>query len=238
MSGGPWLTRLRLARDAATAALAPVLLPESDDERAGVAHRLLWTLFAGDPEATRDFLWREEGGDDLAPGRSRFLVLSARRPADPKGLFELDEPKPFTPVLAPGDRLRFALRANPVVTRKDPAGGRGKRHDVVMDRLRALPKGAARAEARHRVMQEAAAAWLAGQGERHGFALLPGSLRADGYDQLRIRRSGGRAPIEVSRLDLEGLLEVTEPAAFLAALAQGFGKAKAFGCGLMLIRRA
>lgn len=39
-------------------------------------------------------------------------------------------------------------------------------------------------------------------------------------------------------LDLRGSLTVTEPATFLAALARGFGRAKAFGCGLMLIRRA
>ena len=34
------------------------------------------------------------------------------------------------------------------------------------------------------------------------------------------------------------LIEVTDPPAFLARLAAGFGRAKAFGCGLMLIRRA
>jgi CRISPR system Cascade subunit CasE len=33
------------------------------------------------------------------------------------------------------------------------------------------------------------------------------------------------------------VLEVTEPQAFVAAVLRGFGKAKAFGCGLMLIRR-
>ncbi len=39
-------------------------------------------------------------------------------------------------------------------------------------------------------------------------------------------------------LDLEGEIEVTDPAAFATALAQGFGRAKAWGCGMMLIRRA
>jgi CRISPR system Cascade subunit CasE len=39
-------------------------------------------------------------------------------------------------------------------------------------------------------------------------------------------------------LDFEGVLEVTDPVRFLAALANGFGRARAFGCGLMLIRRA
>lgn len=38
-------------------------------------------------------------------------------------------------------------------------------------------------------------------------------------------------------IDLEGVIEVTEPEAFLDRLAQGFARAKAFGCGLMLIAR-
>ena len=39
-------------------------------------------------------------------------------------------------------------------------------------------------------------------------------------------------------LDLVGTLDITDPAAFVIRLGQGFGRAKAFGCGLMLIRRA
>jgi CRISPR system Cascade subunit CasE len=34
------------------------------------------------------------------------------------------------------------------------------------------------------------------------------------------------------------VLTVRNPASFLATLGQGFGRARAFGCGLMLIRRA
>ncbi|WP_308340124.1 type I-E CRISPR-associated protein Cas6/Cse3/CasE [Thiolapillus sp.] len=37
---------------------------------------------------------------------------------------------------------------------------------------------------------------------------------------------------------MQGSLTVTEPDAYLATLKQGLGRAKAFGCGLMLIRRA
>ena len=38
-------------------------------------------------------------------------------------------------------------------------------------------------------------------------------------------------------MDFSGMLEVKDPARFLTQLAQGFGRARAFGCGLMLIRR-
>jgi CRISPR system Cascade subunit CasE len=164
-------------------------------------------------------------------------VLSARAPVDHHGLLEV-ETSEFAPALAAGDRLAFSLRANPVVTRKDPATGRAQRHDIVMDRLKPLPQ-AERAAARGTAMADAGRAWLARQGEQHGFRLLdPAAVRVDGYDQIRIARGQGRKAIEISVLDLDGLLEVQSPDAFLPALCQGFGKAKAFGCGLMLIRRA
>jgi CRISPR system Cascade subunit CasE len=242
---GRWLSRARLRREPSAAALAPVLLPPDPEARTGVAHRLLWTLFADAPERRRDFLWREEGRGGIRPGRASFLILSARPPENRHGLFTL-ESKPFAPALAPGDRLAFALRANPVVTRPDPACGRPRRHDVVMDRLHALPRDA-RAESRHAATLAAGRAWIEAQGGRGGFRLIDspdpmdGSgarLRVDGYDQIRIPRGRGQRPVRFSVLDLEGVLEVETPERFLAALYGGFGKARAFGCGLMLIRRA
>ena len=47
-----------------------------------------------------------------------------------------------------------------------------------------------------------------------------------------------RAGRRVETTNGRGVVEVTDPTAFLSRLAQGFGSAKAFGNGLMLIRRA
>lgn len=231
------LSRVRLRQDVPAAALAPVLLPEDEDARVDHAHRLLWTLFADGPDRRRDFLWREVGERGLAPGRSAFFVLSPRRPSDHHDLFKV-ETKPFEPRFAAGDRLAFSLRANPVVTRKNPKSGRPQRHDVVMDHLRAVPSGE-RGQRRIAAMTEAGAVWLRAQGKRYGFRLVSDrELRVDGYDQLRLRRGRGRgSPVTLSRLDLDGVIEVVESESFLAALLRGFGKGKAFGCGLMLIRR-
>ncbi len=237
---GCWLSRVRLKREASAAALAPILLPAEPDARAGATHRLIWTLFADAPNRRRDFLWREETRAGLRLGQASFLVLSTRPPTDRHDLFDL-ESKPFETALAAGDRLAFTLRANPVVTRADPETGRPRRHDVVMDRLHGLPKDA-RAESRFTATLEAGAAWLSAQGERAGFGLASGAtgahLRVDGYEQTRILRGRGQKAITFSVLDLEGVLEVVSPDVFLEALVRGFGKAKAFGCGLMLIRRA
>jgi CRISPR system Cascade subunit CasE len=221
-----FLSRARLRRDAPVAALAKLLVPDKAADRATASHHLVWALFADSAERKRDFLWREE-----APGR--FMALSARPPDDPHGLFDLDS-KSFAPALSPGDRLGFALRANPVVARSAVRGQRGKRHDVVMDVLHDVPPGV-RAVARPDAVLEAGRAWLAKQGETYGFLPL-GDTAVNGYDRLQIPRAD-RRPAVFGVLDISGVLEVRDPDLFLARLVLGFGRARAFGCGLMLIRR-
>ncbi len=225
-----YLARARLRRDASVAALAPLLLPEDANERALASHRLAWSLMPPDAGAVRDFLWREEG-----PGR--FMLLAARAPA-PSALFDVDA-RPFEPVLAAGDRLHFVLRANPTIARWVP-GRRGVRNDVVMHALHALPgkRQGDRAKARPELIVQEGTAWLCRLGERHGFTPDPARLAVDGYNLLRIPRADGAPPIRLATLDFQGVLTVTDPAAFLSGLAAGFGRGRAFGCGLMLIRRA
>lgn len=216
---------LSLRRDASVAALAPLLAPAGGGARTGAAHRLIWAAFADGPERERDFLWRQDE-------KRRWLVLSQREPNDPHQLFEPIECKPFAPALRRGDRLTFALRANAVVTRKNEKG-RPHRSDIVMDRLRALPKGQ-RASGRQRLAVEAGHDWLARQGAKSGFR--PDRLDVAAYRTESIPRAG-KASIELGLLDLEGDLTVEDPGVFLPNLAKGFGKARGFGCGLMLIRR-
>lgn len=225
-----YLARARLRRDASVAALAPLLLPEDANARALAAHRLAWSLMPSDAGAVRDFLWREEG-----PGR--FMLLASRAPT-PSALFDV-ESQPFEPVLAAGDRLHFALRANPTVARRLP-GQRGKRDDVVMHALSALPgkRQGERDKARPEAILHEGTAWLLRLGQRHGFTPDPARLAVDGYNLLRIPRAGGTPPIRLATLDYQGVLTVTDPAAFLSGLVAGFGRGRAFGCGLMLIRRA
>lgn len=219
------LSRLRLRKDAALSALAPILAPDDESGRTDRGHRLLWAVFSDGPDRERDFLWREE---DLG----RFLVLSARAPRDPHNLFEI-ESKPFAPELAKGDKLRFALRVNAVVARKID-GVRGKRDDIVMRRLHAVP-GPERARRRDEIAREAGRDWLIDQGDKAGFGVE--TCDAAAYRTLAIPRDAGR-PIQLGVLDLEGLIEIRDFSAFLPALTRGFGKAKSFGCGLMLIARA
>jgi CRISPR system Cascade subunit CasE len=50
------------------------------------------------------------------------------------------------------------------------------------------------------------------------------------------RQRGGKG-IALSTLDFEGGLAVTDPERLRVVLLAGIGPAKAFGCGLLLVRR-
>ena len=220
-----FLSRLSLSRSPDVAALGQLLNPDHDGARMDAHHRLIWAAFAGDPDAAREFLWR-----DLGDGR--FLVLSARPPAM-SPLFEPPEVQGFAPDLRAGDRLSVLLRANATRTVSDD-DGRKKHRDVVMEALHPVAK-ADRAEARSEAAQAAGSAWLAGQGTRAGFTC--DAVTVGGYRVVQAPGRGVRRP-RFGVIDLEADITLTDPPAFLARLATGFGRAKAFGCGLMLIRRA
>lgn len=225
-----YLSRARLRTDAPASALRRVLMPEGESARIATAHRVVWMLFNDHPDRTRDFLWREE-----APGR--YLLLSRRAPTDPHGLFELEEPKAFEPVLVVGDRLRFQLRANATVSQSLGREIRGKPQDVVMHALHGLPK-AGRATERADVIARTGRSWLERVGERCGFR-FPSSndCTVVAHRVLALPREAGRPAARMGVLDFEGVLEVRDPALFIEALSHGFGRGKAFGNGLMLIRR-
>lgn len=229
MNAALYFSRARLRRDATVQALLP-LLQSGDSRSRHPGHHLVWSLFADGPDRHRDFLWRETE-------RGTFLILSTRQPVDHHALFDIDVPKPFAPALEAGDRLQFSLRANPVVRRYDPRRGRSVKHDVVMDALRSHPVGG-RAENRFAVMRERGFAWLERQADRAGFIVQSDSVRVDGYEQHRVTRKGAAPGMSFSTLDFDGLLTASNPGTFLAAITGGFGAAKAYGCGLMLIRRA
>lgn len=219
-----YLSRLRLSRKPSAQALSSLLNPKQEGQRLDAHHKLLWSVFSDGPDRARDFLWRAEG-------EGRFIALSSR-PPEMSDLFDPPEVKEFAPALAEGDRLFFGLRAN--ATRMRKAAGRV---DVVMDALHGLPAGS-RADERTALAQSAGADWLAGQGAKAGFRLIGCEVGEYSTITLPGYRGPRKGQPQFGILDLSGLLEVTDPAVFLLQLAEGFGRAKAYGCGLMLIRRA
>jgi len=233
-------TRLTLKRDAAAVApLIGVLAPADAGQAMATAHRLMWTIM---PEAFQDqrrcgespFLWR-------AAGQDKYYVLGPR-PVDDSPFFRI-ETKPYRPELSPGDRLAFDLRVNATANRKTGVGADGgaerQRVDVAIDRLHAEEARGATAATRAMRREPAARAaveeWLKARETRDGYRLA--ELKLVGYRVETLPRDAGRSA-RLGVFDLQGLLVVEDSSAFLERILAGFGRAKAFGCGLMLLRRA
>jgi CRISPR system Cascade subunit CasE len=242
-----WFTRLTMKReDAAIAPLLQELAPADGGAAMTVGHRMLWSVMDANTRALHDrdnsdrpgttaFLWRE-----AEPGR-KFYMLGPR-PLESSPFFRI-ETKPFAPDFRAGDRLAFDLRVNATVARKGDRDdkGRSRRSDVAMDRMRAEEAAAAsdgadigaRSQRRLKAAEAAMVEWLRRIGERDGFGLSTLHLRAYRVETLPRRGRNARTGV----CDVRGTLEVTNGEAFLARVLAGFGRAKAFGCGLMLLRR-
>ena len=201
-------------------------------------HQWLWQLFADSPERKRDFVYRR-----MRPSRNDrrnapyFLVVSEREPEDGPFLRRLVV-KPYDVHLSAGERVAFSLRCNPVITRQNAITRRHHQVDMVQDaRLRLKREGTPEAELPRRtaLAQDVAPEWLA----RHDFGLDVDAnrIQVEAYDQFRFAHPKG-GKLSLARLDLLGTGTVRDPDALCRALYKGVGRAKGFGFGLLLVRRA
>lgn len=180
-------------------------------------HRTLVRAFvASDAQAPPRFLWRLEAGANLWANPA--LLVQSSEPGNWDALQVLPgylqrpaecKEVDLDSLVRSEQRYRFRLQANPTVTRE------GKRRGLAGESEQL--------------------AWLQRQGERHGFALQGALVSAS--DLLDSRRKGS-APILVQRACFEGVLQATRDDALRAALLDGIGPAKAFGCGLLSLARA
>lgn len=209
-------------------------------------HQWLWRFFPADRGTQRDFLFRRR---DTESG-PKFYVVSHRPAAAPVGAWRINS-RAYSPKLVAGERLCFDLRANPVITRT--IEGKSARHDVVMEEKKRLLSARGLVSwsdwqsdrrttsgeadpplALYDLVQETCADWLTQRAERHGFALDTGALVVEAYQQHGARKKGA---LRFSSVDFRGELIVTDADKFGLALRNGIGPAKAFGCGLLLVRR-
>lgn len=216
-----YLSRIRVRPSDLLARGAPARDPDHY-----AVHQLVWRWFGDRADRERDFLYRWE----LTPHEVVVYTLGHREPGPPA---PWDcQTRPFRPVFHEGAAYRFTLRANPTRRAGRPEEGRAQRVDVVMH----ARKLAALEGRNERPIYEAGREWLARQGERAGFALTD-DLIVGGYQQVTFRRRrGSDSAIRLSQLEFDGTLIVRHPERFGEQLIQGFGSAKAFGFGLMLVK--
>jgi len=194
------------------------------------SHQMLWKLFTDEDE--RNFLFREEMGPGGLP---HYFVLSHAAPQKVPTLFDVRS-KEFRPKLTAGQRLAFKLRVNPTVCITDKAG-KSKRHDVLMHAKSLTKEKATQSAPEIKVaMEQAAQAWIADERRLANWGIQLDFLpEVERYTQHRSQKKSGRQ-IQFSSVDFQGCLTVDDPELFIKQYEAGFGRAKALGCGLMLIR--
>jgi len=226
--------------------IAPVAGAERDAAQVRAAgpykeHQWLWRFFPNDPNADRDFLFHRRDINDVP----RYYLVSARLPFSPAASW-LVQTRPYAPRIEPGTRLSFDLRANPVVCAK--RGGKPCRDDVVMaEKKRLLGERGLKCwsewttddrPALYDLVTRVCGAWLKKRSESCGFTLNQEALRVDAYQSHMEKR---QLPIErrlrFSTAEFSGVLTVEDMDCFHDTLIRGIGPAKAFGCGLLLVRR-
>lgn len=200
-------------------------------------HSLIWSLFEAQTEGPARFLWRE-----TEAGR-RWLLLSPVAPqAAQPDLWSL-ETEAFRPAFSAGARLRFSLRANPAVTlpgvgeRDNGKRKHGKHVDVVMHARHGLDP-VARAAWSPADTERVALDWLYAREDRLGLSFERDACLAMSYRQVDIPRGRSAPPIRFSTVDYQGVASVTDPALLANAVASGVGRARRYGCGLLLLRPA
>ncbi|MES9903341.1 MAG: type I-E CRISPR-associated protein Cas6/Cse3/CasE, partial [Sedimenticola sp.] len=192
-----YFSRIRLRTDANTGSLAHQLCKGDSYKE----HQMLWRLFDDDPNARRDFIFRRDDHN----GWPLFYLVSKRIPKDQDNIWQIAQ-QAYSPKLHSGQKLAFSLRANPVITRKDPSG-KQKRHDLIMDLKKQNGWGKATKSERssiYELTQLAGKTWLTPRFEKIGAQLE--NLNADGYIQHRNHKKSQKKATCYSTLDLNGTL--------------------------------
>ena len=188
-------------------------------------HRQLWRMFPGGNreirtsgnEERQGFLFRIE--NSLVGRPARLLVQSRKAPSVANGV-SLIGTREFRLQPVRGQRLAFLLTANPVKTIADiqrdaKPGKRSEKCRVPLIR-----------ENEQRLWLERK---LAASGKVEAVSILP-------HAPLYFRK--GNRGGKLVTVTFEGVLTVGEPGNLIGLLKNGVGPAKAFGCGLLLVRRA
>ena len=198
-------------------------------------HKSLWSLFPNsEKDQKRDFIYYVIDKERIPA----FYVVSKRVPEDPEEIWDIST-KPYSPKLKAGMKFGFSIRANPRVTKRNASSGvkNSPKHDIFMDAKKnykqnnngATPKGTDW----QNLIQETGLEWLVRQGKRLGFSLQAGFVNS--YQRETFKSKGRN--IQFGYADFEGILSVQNPEDLQSALFEGVGSSKAFGCGLLLIRR-
>jgi CRISPR system Cascade subunit CasE len=204
--------------------LSRVEIPWSASRNPYDMHCALWQLFPdesaetrrSDGESRQGFLFRVE---DSRPGRPAQVLVQSRQRPRPTSSVQLIGSRELHPQPSTDQRLAFLLTANPVKTVKD----------VQLEQKTKKTRDTCRVPLIKEADQQS---WL--MRKLDGVALVE-SVSILPHQPLYFRR--GHRGGKVVTVTFEGVLNVIDPDRLVMLLENGIGPAKAFGCGLLLVRR-
>lgn len=166
--------------------------------------------------------------------RPVFYVLSKEEPIMKKNFSILI--KPYSPKVTKGEQLSFTLTANPTILERIEGKEHSVRYDIWMDtRVKAKQNG----ETKDNIYiqcYEKTKEWLDYKSNLFGFK--PVNLMIERYLHHNFVKPNDQNKVSFGAIDYKGIIEVTDSEMFIErALFRGIGASKAFGCGLMLIKR-
>lgn len=176
------------------------------------------------PYSQERVLWRL---DELR-GQNSLLLLSRSEPdlsglvkqfgQEGENVFQTKAYEPLLQRVIQGDSWHFRLAANPTRSIKNTPGEQGRGSVVA------------------HVTRQQQREWLLVRAEEHGFALSPGNfdvVRSEWKEFRKHQRQ--RHPVSFKMALYEGVLTIVDQELFRAALVNGIGRSKAYGCGLLTI---
>ena len=197
-------------------------------------HQKIWDLTSIHPEQSRDFLYRIEFNPSNV---IRFIYLLSTNKINSNEEFFLKASTEYNPSIELGDVYQFKLRANPIVRRKE--NNVSKEFSILLDAKHKLKKMGIDYKERFslgELIYDVGFNWLTKKGKNHGFSIKHREIKIVNDAEYKMEGIPNKQPFSIRTLDFEGILTVTDVVQFTQTLNNGIGPAKAFGCGLLLVK--
>ncbi len=186
-------------------------------------HQDLWTLFPGQGDKARSFLFRVE--QHHAGVGASILMQSEIAPSAGNEQIKLLGTREYPLSVLQGQRLRFLLIANPVKTIKDQRERKNKKGDIKSNRVPLIKE-----EDQQNWLERKLQSWA----QLDNLLIRPcPPMYFYKRDWENSKEYGGK----IVSVAFEGILTVQAPDEFIEQIKQGIGPAKAFGCGLLSVAR-